>query len=282
MKKGAAKAVLITGGASGIGAATSAVAVQRGHRILIADIDHEGAKRVATAIGSNAAATALDVTSEMQWTKVLDHAWSLFGGIDVVINNAGINYPGNSLSVSLEEHQRTLDVNFMGAVRGMLAALKRFKGQGAGHLVTVCSMAAFLPLPGLASYAASKHALRAFHYALALEERDGPVKFTIVHPGSTETPMLDKEAANDDAALAFASPSVTAEFVGKVVVDAMEQEMSEIFMPANRAKAIRRIGTTQKSLLKMVDTRTKIGAENLAVRRAAKGGGRPEKGRGES
>ena len=170
----------------------------------------------------------------------------------------------------------------MGAVRGMLAALQRFKDQGSGHLVTVCSMASFLPLPGLASYAASKHALRAFHYALALEERGTPVKFTIVHPGSTETPMLEKEAANDDAALAFAGPSVTAEFVGKVVLEAMEKELSEVFMPPDRAKAVRRIGTTQKSLLKMVDTRTKIGAENLAVRRAAKGGGRPEKGRGES
>jgi NAD(P)-dependent dehydrogenase (short-subunit alcohol dehydrogenase family) len=267
VKKKSGKTVLITGGASGIGAAAAAAAARRGHRILITDIDAEGAQRVAAAIGDGAAGAALDVTSEAQWTKVLDHAWSLYGGLDVLINNAGLNYPGNSSSVPLEGHRRTLDVNFMGAVRGMLAALSRFKERGSGHLVTVCSMASFLPFPGLAMYAASKHALRAFHYALALEERGGPVKFTIVHPGSTETPMLEKEAANDDAALAFASPTVSAEFVGNMVVNAMEEELSEVFMPADRAKAVRRIGTTQRSLLKMVESRAKIGAENLAARR---------------
>lgn len=272
MKKGLPKVVLITGGASGIGAATSMIAAQRGHRILIADVNLEGAKRVANSIGGNAVAAGLDVTSDTQWSMVLDQAWSHFGTVDVVINNAGINYPGYSLSVPIEDHQRTIDVNFMGAVRGMLAALKRFKDQGSGHLVTVCSMAAFMPMPGLASYTASKHALRAFHYALTLEERGSPVKFTIVHPTSTETPMLEKEAANDDTSLAFAGPSVTAEFVGEVVVDAMERQLSEVFMPPNRAKAVRRIGTTQKSLLKMVERSAKLGAENLAARRAAKAG----------
>jgi short-subunit dehydrogenase len=131
-------------------------------------------------------------------------------------------------------------------------------------------MTAFIPFPGIASYAASKHALRAFHHALALEERHSPVAFTIVHPTSTETPMLDQEAENDDVALAFAGSSVTAEFVGDVVLDAMERKAVEVFMPPDRGPLVRRIGTSPRALRKMVERGEEAGARKLQARRAGK------------
>src|SRR6202011_4980672 len=105
-------------------------------------------------------------------------------------------------------------------MNGMLATLPRFLQQGFGHFVTVCSMTAFLPFPGLSSYAAAKHALRAFHHSLALEQRDSPLKFTIVYPTSTETPMLEQEAQSG-LKLAFASPSMSAESAAKIILEAM-------------------------------------------------------------
>jgi 3alpha(or 20beta)-hydroxysteroid dehydrogenase len=158
----------------------------------------------------------------------------------------------------------------MGPLTGMLAILPRFKAQGLGQFVTVCSMTAFLPFPGLASYAAAKHALRAFHHAFAIEQRDSPFSFTIVHPTSTETPMLDQEAASDEAPLCFSSPSVSAEYVAGVVVDAMDRKALEIFMPPERARSVRLLGTNPRSLKKLVVRGEEIGAEHLKARRAAR------------
>lgn len=264
--KSKTKKVLITGAASGIGAATARLAASRGHKVVVAGINHNGASAIADSIGAIAA--HLDITSEDQWNRVLDETWSTFGGLDVLINNAAIVHTGRAENVSLAAHQQTVDVNFMGPVRGMLTALPRFRHQGSGHFVTVCSMTAFIPFPGLASYAAAKHALRAFHHALALEERKGPLDFTIIHPTSTETPMLEAEAKSDEAHLAFASTPVTAEFVADIIMKAMDKKSVEIFMPPERARSVRLLGTSPRSLRKMIDRGEQVGYEKLKARRA--------------
>ena len=137
VKKIKSKTLLITGAASGIGAATARLAAERGHRVILADINVEGARAVAEAIGENAVAAGLDITSEAQWDRVLDEAWARFGGLDVLVNNAAIVHAGRAENVSIAQHQRTLDVNFMGPARGMLKALPRFKKQGSCYLVSV-------------------------------------------------------------------------------------------------------------------------------------------------
>jgi NAD(P)-dependent dehydrogenase (short-subunit alcohol dehydrogenase family) len=267
VKKDKRKKLLITGGASGIGAATARLAAQRGYRVMIADVNTSGARAVARSIGDGALTVSLDITSERQWERVLDHAWSKLGGLDVLVNNAAIVRTGYARDVSIANHQQTLDVNYMGPLKGMMAALPRFKAQGSGHFLTVCSMTAFLPFPGIASYAAAKHALRAFHHALALEERHGPLKFTIVHPTSTETPMLEQEARDDALALAFAVPTVTAQHVASVIVDALDSDAVEVFMPPSRARAVRLVGTNPRALRKLVEKNEIIGAKNLRARR---------------
>jgi 3alpha(or 20beta)-hydroxysteroid dehydrogenase len=161
-----------------------------------------------------------------------------------------------------------MDVNAMGPIKGMVLTLPRFHAQGHGHFVTVCSMTSFLPFPGLASYAASKHALRAFHHGLSMEQRNSPLAFTIIHPTSTETPMLEKEAASDEVPMAFASASVTADFVANVVLQAMDRKTLEVFMPPERARTVRTLGTNARMLLKHAANAEEQGAKNLAARRA--------------
>jgi NAD(P)-dependent dehydrogenase (short-subunit alcohol dehydrogenase family) len=255
VKAGGGRKILLTGGASGIGAATARLAVKRGHKVVIADVNFAGAQMVAAQIGGGASAVALDIASSAQWEQVLDETEHRLGSLDVLINNAAIVHAGRAENVSIKDHQQTMDVNFMGPLKGMMAALPRFKRQGRGHFVTVCSMTAFLPFPGIASYAASKHALRAFHHGLALEERETPLKFTIIYPTSTETPMLE--------------PSVTAEFVGTVILDAMEKNAIEVYMPPERARTVRLVGTNPRSLRKWVTAGEETGSQKLMARRAA-------------
>ena len=270
MKAITPKVYLITGAASGIGAATAQLAASRGDRVAIADINDEGAAAAAKAAGSNAVALHLDICSRDQWETALDEVWKRFGRLDVLVNNAAVVHTGYARDVSLDKHQHTLDTNFMGPLTGMLAALPRFRRQGSGHIVTICSMTAYLPFPGIASYAAAKHALRAFHHAVALEERDGPIAFTILHPTSTETPMLEKEAEDDAMSLAFAGPSMAPEIVAETILKAIGSKSVEVFMPPERGKVVRVVGVNPRSLRKMVERNEIIGKERLDARRAAR------------
>jgi NAD(P)-dependent dehydrogenase (short-subunit alcohol dehydrogenase family) len=270
MSKKKSKVMMITGAASGIGSATARLAAEAGHQVVIADINEKGAAAVAKAIGPAATFRQLDICSEEQWNEVLDGVIAEKGRLDVLVNNAAIVHTGFAANVPVEKHRHTLETNFMGAVIGMLAALPRFKKQGSGHLVTISSMNAFMPFPGIASYSAAKHALRAFHHALAIEERRGPVDFTIVYPTATETPMLEKEAEDDAMALAFAGNPVTPETVAEAILNAIAKKSVEAYIPAERGAFVRRIGVKPRSLREMYERNEIIGAEKLQARRAVK------------
>ena len=258
---------LITGAASGIGAATTELLVGRGDRVVIADINIGAAEALAARLGPDASAVELDITSEIGWEVALDETVARHGALDVLINNAGIVETGYARDVSVERHQRTISTNFMGPLTGTLAALRRFRTQGHGHVVTVCSMTAFLPFPGLASYAASKHALRAFHHAVAIEERHNSIDFTIVHPTATETPMLEQEAQDESSAFAFVATSVSASFVAETIVTAIDEKAVEVFMPPEGAADIIDLGVHPDKLLAVFDGAERFGRDVQRQRR---------------
>jgi NAD(P)-dependent dehydrogenase (short-subunit alcohol dehydrogenase family) len=252
---------LITGAASGIGAATATLLAGRGDRVVITDIEVERAAALAAALGANAIALELDITSEREWEAALNGTEAHFGALDVLINNAGIVETGFARDVSVERHQRTLTTNFMGPLIGTLAALRRFRAQGHGQVVTVCSMTALLPFPGLASYGASKHALRAFHHAVAIEERHSEIDFTIVHPTAVETPMLEQEARDESSAFAFVAHPVSAMFVAETIVAAMDDRAIEVFMPPEGADDILKLGAHPEDLRAVYDSAEQYGRD---------------------
>jgi NAD(P)-dependent dehydrogenase (short-subunit alcohol dehydrogenase family) len=257
----------ITGAASGIGAATASKLVGLGNSVVLADINFAGADTIATDLGERAFAIKLDITSDASWNHALEATFNRFGRLDVLINNAAIVVTGNAADVPVEQHQRTIDTNFMGPLKGILAVLGHFRRQGRGHIVTICSMTSFLPFPGIASYGASKHALRAFHHAVSLEERHGPIKFTIVHPTATETPMLDQEESDDACGFAFVADPVSADFVADTIITAIKKNAVEVCMPPDQARPVARLGTEPKKLRKMYDQIETIGKEAQMARR---------------
>jgi len=235
---------------------------------MLADINLKGVKAVAESLGERAAAVELDIRSENAWDAAIAATIEQFDRFDALINNAAVVHTGYARDVSLDRHRHTIETNFLGPLVGTLAALKTFRKQGRGHVVTVCSMTAFMPFPGIASYGASKQALRAFHHALALEERNEPINFTIVHPTSTQTPMLDQERDDDAASLAFASEPVSAEFVAETVLRAFERKTVEVFMPPEMAYSIRMLGTNPKKLRSLFDQMDQIGKDAQRAARA--------------
>ncbi|WP_395019694.1 SDR family oxidoreductase [Dongia sp.] len=265
------RTVLITGAASGIGKATALLMASQGWSVAAADIDKAGAEAVAKKCGDAAFAVTLDIRSEPQWRRALDRAWKRFGRLDVLINNAAVVHTGYARDIPLARHADTMNTNFIGPLTGMMTALPRFKQQGYGHLVTIASMTSFIPFPGLSTYAAAKHALRAFHLALAFEERNAGLDFAIVYPGATETPMLEQEARDDASKMAFAGNAVGPEVIAGVILEAIAKKKMEAYYPPERGKVVRRLGVNVKALREMVERNEAIGAEKLRARRAGTG-----------
>ncbi|MER6133882.1 SDR family oxidoreductase [Streptomyces sp. NPDC001815] len=224
--------VMVTGAAGGIGAATAREAVRRGHRVVLADIDVAGATRLADQLGSAGLAVELDIRDEDAWEAAFETAASRLGPVEVLINNAGIIHTGYARQLSMAQHRHMVEVNLIGPMTGMMAALPRMRAQGHGHIITICSMSSFMPLIGYTSYGATKHGLRAFHHSVAIEERDGPVTFSIIHPPGTRTPMLEQEMADPSSVITFAEKPLTPEAVASVIVDAIVKKPVEVVHPA--------------------------------------------------
>jgi NADP-dependent 3-hydroxy acid dehydrogenase YdfG len=238
----AGKVVLITGAGSGIGAAAAQLAVTRGYRVVLADINGASIAALADRLGASAAFVELDVRDETSWSAAYDYAEAAFGPVDVLVNNAGIIHTGNAASLSMAQHRHMVEVNLIGTMTGVLTALPRMKARGSGHIIDVCSMTAFLPLVGYASYSGTKHAMRAFHHSVAIEERKSPITFSIIHPPSTRTPMLEQEMADPTSVIAFAEKSHSPEEVAKVIIDAILEKPIEVVFPPLAGRFQRMVG----------------------------------------
>src|SRR5439155_4296626 len=104
-----------------------------------------------------------------------------------------------------------------------------------------------LPLVGYASYAGTKHAMSAFHHSVAIEERKSPIVFSIIHPPSTRTPMLEQEMADPTSVIAFAEKSYSPEDVAKVIIDAIRKKPVEVVFPPVAGRLQRMVGYSRTS-----------------------------------
>jgi NADP-dependent 3-hydroxy acid dehydrogenase YdfG len=232
----------VTGAAHGIGAAFARLAVGRGRRAVLADVDVETARALAAELGSRAHAIALDVRDELAWEAALDEAWARFGRVDVLVSNAGLLHGGNLLEQSSAQLRHMLDVNLMGVANGLRAAVPRLARQGGGHVVDVGSLASYVPLKGQSFYSATKHAVRALHHAFALEQAGGPVTFTLVCPAAVDTAMLRQQVDADSNAMAFAGRALRAEQVAEGIWRAAARRPREVLLPAAGGFGARLLG----------------------------------------
>lgn len=195
------RTVIITGGASGIGAGLAAALAGRGDTLVLADIDAAGAEGLAEeltrATGATVTGAGLDVRDAPAFRRLVDDTVARTGRLDLLFNNAGIGVGGDSLELDVAHWDRVIDVNLRGVVHGVTAALPHMVRQGDGHIVNTASLAGLVPSPFLAPYAATKHAVVGMTLSLRVEFADRGVRFTALCPGFTDTPILDKEMPED-------------------------------------------------------------------------------------
>jgi len=186
------RAVLITGAASGIGAATARRFADDGWFVGVADIDGKGAKALAAELGEERAlALALDVRDEASWARAVETFGDATGGrLDALINNAGLLASGPLADMPANTLRAMIDVNLTGAVLGVQACLARLKTTPGARIVNVASIAGLRAMPEAAVYSATKYALRGLSQALRDELRPHGVAVSTVYPAFASTPML--------------------------------------------------------------------------------------------
>jgi 3-oxoacyl-[acyl-carrier protein] reductase len=185
----------------------------------------------------------MDVRDPSAWPGVIDLAFSTWGRLDVLLNVAGVLRGGDALTASVDDVDLHLDVNAKGVIHGTRAAAPRMVEQGHGHIVNMASLAAHGPVPGLSLYVASKFAVRGFSLSEARERRPRGVAVSVVCPDAVWTPMLERQLACPEAALAFSgSRFLTVEEVGGVIVDhVLPKRPLEVILPPSRGLLARAV-----------------------------------------
>ena len=183
------KVAIITGAASGQGAAEAELFIEEGAKVVLADIDQSG-QDLAKKLGKNALFISHDVSDEHSWNKIPSTTIEKFGKIDVLINNAAVYKGGSILDTDLETWDLMYRVNQRGVFLGMRAVLETMKQAGKGSIVNISSHAGTSNVPGYFAYGTTKWAVRGMSKLASTELAPLGIRVNTVFPGIINTPML--------------------------------------------------------------------------------------------
>jgi NAD(P)-dependent dehydrogenase (short-subunit alcohol dehydrogenase family) len=220
--------VAITGGGHGIGKAIAERFAGAGARVAVGDVDVATAEAVAEGLGGDALGLALDVTDRDAFATFLAAAEERHGELGVLVNNAGVDWIGPFHDEPDEVTRREVDVNLMGTIIGTRLALQLMLPRRRGHVVNVASGVGRVPLPGSASYAATKHGIVGLTESLRLEYRNSGVRFSLIQPAQVETAMLAGQARPR------LMPLVTPAEVADATFDAVTNDRFEVWVPGSQ------------------------------------------------
>ena len=214
------KVCVITGGASGIGAATSRAFAAKGARVVVTDINMEGARQVAEEIGG--LAIACDVSVEAEVNNLVAEAEKQLGPIDLFFNNAAVATGGNPLNTPIDVWQDQWNINVMAHVYAVRAVLPGMLARGQGYLLHTASMAGILTSQGNLTYATTKHAVVGLAEWLSITYHDEGIRVSLLAPLGVRTPMLGD--LSSPFAVSAAGPIKEPEDVADMVVSGVQSE----------------------------------------------------------
>jgi len=186
------KVAIITGGASGFGKAIAETYAREGAKVMVADINGQGARDVASNIGSSAAHIACDVSKKSDVDAMVAETVKVFGGVDIMVNNAGYTHKNQwLLNITEEEFDRIFAVNVKAIYLSTLACVPEMEKRGGGVIINTASTAGVRPRPGLTWYNASKGAVITMTKSMAAELAPKKIRVCAINPVIGETGMLE-------------------------------------------------------------------------------------------
>ena len=241
------KRVLITGSNSGIGRATAIHLAARGYQVFAGMRDVGKAKKLlegAEAAGGEVHPLALDVNDDASVEQAMGEISSKAGGVDVLVNNAGIGYNAAVEDVDIAEAHAVMETNFWGVIRCTQAVLPGMREQGSGHVVNISSIAGRIAALGQVVYSASKWAVEALSENLAQEVAPFGIRVSIIEPGVTRTAILPKNVGHPEPTEYLAAyrrmlqfyakgihANTAADVVAEVILGALENPEPQLRYP---------------------------------------------------
>ncbi len=202
------KVAIITGGASGIGRATSELFAREGARVVVADYNEKAGEETVTAIrqaGGEAIFVRVDVSDWAHVQRLVDTTLQTYGGIDILVNNAGILLFGTALDTSPQDWERVIAINLTGTFLVSKAVLPHMIARGGGAIVNLTSSTgAHDAAANTVAYVTSKGGVALLTRAMAIDHAKHNVRINAVAPGPTDTPML-RDAMSPEQLAAFAA-----------------------------------------------------------------------------
>jgi len=270
------KVAVITGASTGIGAAAARMFAAEGAAVALAARSAAPLEKLAAEIGDRggrALALPTDVSQASAGGRLLARTADVFGGIDVLVNNAGTNKRGAIERYSAEELASVVQVNLGAPIMLTRLVLPYLRKRGRGAIVNVASIAGKIPVGHEAVYSATKFGLRAFTFAL-LEELEGSnITVSAVSPGPVDTGFI-MENLDDVPDLIFSQPMSTAEDIAKAILDCAADGTLERTVPqitGYLATAGYLVPALRKIMLPMMEKRGKQVKETYRARQAARG-----------
>jgi 3-oxoacyl-[acyl-carrier protein] reductase len=192
------KVAVVTGGSRGIGLAIARGLLDRGANVVVAGTSESTVAAAARDLGERTLAVRADVRSYADVERLMTAAVGRFGGIDALVNNAGVGAFEPVATMSLEAWQRVFDTNLTGVFHCVRAALPHLRARGGGWIINISSLASTNPYANGAAYCASKAALNAFTESLMQELRHDGIRVACVLPGSVRTEFMGHAPGEDD------------------------------------------------------------------------------------
>lgn len=229
--------VLITGGAGGLGLALAAAYLDRGARVLVADL----APTRPDGVPGDAAYLTLDVRSDADWARARDWVDGEWGGLDLLVNNAGLASGGRIDHDNIDDWQRMFDVNLFGVARGCRTFAPVFKAQRSGHILNIASAAGLIHGPGMSSYNAAKAGVVALSETLGFELSPWGIGVAVACPSFFRTNLhagfVGADTAMQAAAVALIDRSpLSAEEVASAIVAGLDAG-EQVIVPDELARA---------------------------------------------
>jgi short-subunit dehydrogenase len=252
------RTVVVTGATSGIGRATVAQLVGRGARVVAVGRREPALRELAGELDGAPGRLrwhAVDVTDLDALRAVAADAVTFGGGLDAWVNNAAVNLYGPFDAAPPEDTRRVIEVNLVGYVHGMLAALPHLRERGDGVIVNVSSVLARVPAPWQAAYAATKHAIHGLSAAVRQELHGDGIQVAEVLPGPVDTPLFDQAANHMGRDVVAPEPAADPERIARAIVAAIQRPRRTRIVGLQNAVIV--------ALQRLSPTLTEIGARRM-------------------
>lgn len=189
---------IVTGAGAGIGRAIAIRLSQEGARVVLADVDEEAAGSASGELDGESFVQRVDVTDAGEVEALVARAVSEWGGLDAMINNAGVGIAATTLDTAMEDYDRVMDVCVRGTFLGMKYAVPAIRDSGGGSVTNMSSIAALVGLKDRAIYCAAKGAILSLTRAAAVDHIDDGVRVNCIAPGTVDTPWVARITSNYD------------------------------------------------------------------------------------